>query len=778
MLMFGTKAETLKKLEDCNDLTRAYILPQVCFTVKEWFSESKACLKLIEKLREEKAVIVRSSCIAEDTYEESAAGKYVSILDCKSEREIYNAIETVISSYDGNINNQILIQPMLENVKLSGVAFTRDPNTGGNYYVINYDETGSTEAVTSGRANSSKLCYMHKTCDAYPNENIQKLIGCLEQLEKIFDTDKLDVEFAFDQDQKLYILQVRSLRYVEVNDKLKDEEQNKALIRIAQKIQSENQSKPFLYGKKTIYGVMPDWNPAEMIGIRPKPLALSLYREIITDNIWAYQRDNYGYRNLRSFPLMVNFCGLPYIDVRVSFNSFIPKGITDELGEKLVNYYIDRLEQHPEMHDKIEFEIVFSCFTFDLQERTNVLYENGFNRSEIEELNNALMCLTNEIVNSPNGYWRKDYQKVYYLEKRFDLIMDSNLNDIEKIYWLIEDCKRYGTLPFAGLARAGFIAVQLLKSMVQVQIINDLEYQDFMNEVKTISTEMEKDYIELSRAAFIHKYGHLRPGSYDIMSKRYDEDSDLYFDWEADKAPASGSKREFRLSIEQMRMLTDKMQKCGIEGNILSMFDFIKTAIEGREFAKFIFTKNLSKVLELIKGIGSEFGFSSEELSYLNIHDIQELYSSTNEIKEVFQKSIEEGKRVYGITEKIVLPPLITSEEEVFCFFYPQTEPNYITLGHTVGEVVIVNTLEAVFDSLEGKILLIESADPGYDWIFSHKISGFITKYGGANSHMAIRAGEQGIPAVIGAGEQMYNKLLKAKMVEIDATGKRVMILK
>ena len=30
---------------------------------------------------------------------------------------------------------------------------------------------------------------------------------------------------------------------------------------------------------------MPDWNPAEIIGIKPKPLALSLYQELITNEI-------------------------------------------------------------------------------------------------------------------------------------------------------------------------------------------------------------------------------------------------------------------------------------------------------------------------------------------------------------------------------------------------------------------------------------------------------------------------------------------------------------
>ena len=70
-----------------------------------------------------------------------------------------------------------------------------------------------------------------------------------------------------------------------------------------------------------------------MIGIRPRPLALSLYQEVITDSVWAYQRDNYGYRNLRSFPLMVDFGGLPYIDIRVSFNSFIPAGLEETVSE-------------------------------------------------------------------------------------------------------------------------------------------------------------------------------------------------------------------------------------------------------------------------------------------------------------------------------------------------------------------------------------------------------------------------------------------------------------
>lgn len=81
-------------------------------------------------------------------------------------------------------------------------------------------------------------------------------------------------------------------------------------------------------------------------------------------------------------------------------------------------------------------------------------------------------------------------------------------------------------------------------------------------------------------------------------------------------------------------------------------------------------------------------------------------------------------------------------------------------------------------EDMEGRIILISSADPGYDWIFSHRIGGFITMYGGANSHMAIRAGELLIPAVIGVGAKDFEKYAKAQILEIDAAGKCTRILR
>ena len=72
--------------------------------------------------------------------------------------------------------------------------------------------------------------------------------------------------------------------------------------------------------------------------------------------------------------------------------------------------------------------------------------------------------------------------------------------------------------------------------------------------------------------------------------------------------------------------------------------------------------------------------------------------------------------------------------------------------------------------NLTGKVVLIEGADPGFDWIFSQNIKALVTKYGGVNSHMAIRCAEFGIPAAIGCGEQRFERLQKSNQVSIDCS--------
>ena len=77
------------------------------------------------------------------------------------------------------------------------------------------------------------------------------------------------------------------------------------------------------------------------------------------------------------------------------------------------------------------------------------------------------------------------------------------------------------------------------------------------------------------------------------------------------------------------------------------------------------------------------------------------------------------------------------------------------------------------FEKLRDKIILIESADPGYDFIFSYNIKGLITKYGGRNSHMSIRCNELSLPSIIGVGEKIYNNFFNCNKIYIDCNNRR-----
>lgn len=770
--MTFTKAYTLQNLQ--KKLQTAKVLPLVVFTVGEWADHAEKIYKdLLHNSWGKNPVIVRSSAVNEDSEKESMAGKYESVLNVVGKKAFFEAVNTVSASFGKtNVEDQIFIQPMLEHVACCGVMFTMDQNTGGNYYVINYDdETGSTSSVTSGQGEKLKTFYYFKGCTLSTGDNrLNSLITTAREIEQIFGSLALDIEFAFDSTNELYILQARPLVMLRPIQEMQT--QKEKLASISAYIQKSQGIKPHLHGKNAIFGVMPDWNPAEIVGIRPKPLALSLYKNLVTDGTWAYQRDSYGYKDLRSHPLIIDFAGLPYIDVRVSFNSFVPKTVEPDLAEKLVQYYLERLIQNPTLHDKVEFEIIFSCYTFDLESRISVLRQFGFSEAECHQITQALSELTDNIVNTQKGLWIVDAQKIDKLKQRQQDVILSPLDPVSKMYWLLEDCRRYGTLPFAGLARAGFIAIQILRSLVSEGLFTAEDFAGYMSNLETVSSGMTKDFAQLSKRAFLKKYGHLRPGTYDICSLRYDEAPDLYFDWEH-TGDVLASKDSFKMSIAQMQQMRDLLQKHGLADDLLALFDFLKGAIEGREYSKFIFSRSLSDALVILSELGEKYELTKEDLSYLDIEVLKSLYNSERDVKAELLYSIERGRKRYEETLGLTLPSIICRPEDCWFFHMGEATPNYITLGKAQGNVCFSTDID-----LEGKILFIPSADPGYDWVFSRNIAGFVTKYGGANSHMAIRSAELSIPAIVGAGEKLYNRLSITQTIEIDCALKRAVVIK
>lgn len=768
-LSFTTKAGNLHILNGI--LKSAYLLPKVDFKASTWTTNK---LKLCTRVRRELGngpFAVRSSCAAEDDLYSSRAGEFKTLLNV-TQSELIDAVDDVIASYHTNSpGDEVLIQPMLEKVIMSGVAFSHDPSTGASYQRIDYYDGFDTDAVTSGK--SKKSWRRAESSPLRIPEKFEEIILMLEELFTFFGYIPIDVEFAITCDnfeRKLWLLQVRPLVMKYATEA--SEIQNSRLCNIAANIKNAMQSHPFLLGKKTVFGVMPDWNPAEILGLRPQPLALSLYREMITDSIWAQQRHNYGYRSVRSFPIMRHFFGLPYIDVRVSFNSFIPATLEDQLAEKLVDYYLDELVKNPHLHDKVEFDIVQSCYTLDMDERLKKLEKKGFTISELEVLKEHLRLLTNRIVDPDNGLWKEDSTKLDILEQRRQRLLSSKISSLEKVYWLIEDGKTFGTLPFAGLARVGFIAFQLLQSLVRTGIFNQNDYCQFLTSLSTVSKKLTLERKSLTAKAFLNRYGHLRPGTYDIMSSTYANNPELYFAANTVETTVD-TKQTFSATASQMKQIEQLLRKEKVNLNASELLDFIKCGIELRESAKFRFSRNLSHAIEEIAHYGADLGLSREQMAYSDIRTIKDQSFGYLNPLDALENSIELGKVTYEKTLKTSLPNLITSADDVWQFSIPDSTPNYVTQSKAIGQPK--SHFET--DKLKDAIICIPNADPGFDWVFSKRIKGLITAWGGANSHMAIRASELGIPAVIGAGEVNYENWSTAKTLNIDCMNKRVDVI-
>ncbi|QPJ64057.1 MAG: phosphoenolpyruvate synthase [Candidatus Nitrohelix vancouverensis] len=778
---FGTKAETLDKLAPI--VKNALVLPQLRFTTQQWLSDPDYWTRKIKLAFCDTAhfLIIRSSALAEDTYGASNAGHFESIgkVPCNDSEAIGTTIRKVIHSFgsDASPDNQVFVQPYLKNTQISGVAFTRDMETLAPYYIINFDEHPSqTDAVTSGVSNDSKT---HIQFKGHPvvDKKFEKLFKLMNELENLFKCDSLDIEFSVSETGELYLFQVRPLARSGQTPK-STEDMESYLTKIHKKLTKLNKPHPYLYGDKTVFGVMPDWNPAEMIGLRPRPLSLSLYKDLITDRTWAYQRDNYGYQNLRSFPLMISLMGLPYIDVRISLNSFIPKSVNAALAEKLCNYYIDRLIQTPSHHDKIEFEIVFSCFNFSCDQKFQSLLSTGFTQDEIDSLKASLLELTNDIFSNETSVFRKDLEKIPRLKERQNRIDDSKLTDLEKIYWFMEDCRRYGTLPFAGLARAAFIATQMLQSLLDVDLLTQREHEEFMSSLHTISFEMYRDRSAISGAEFKNKYGHLRPGTYDILSPRYDEAYELYFN----NPPGSANHQDaplqtFQLIRERYDRISSAMTHAGLSGNAESLFAFCRDAIRGREQAKFDFSRSVSDVLNLVRRIGEKYDISREDMSFINIQTLLNLYATLDhrDLEHILKEDIKRNKYYYEYTCMMRFPALISHPDDIYSFELMAGAPTFITFKRV--QATVIKESDLTCENPEGKIVCISSADPGYDWIFTKNIRGLITKFGGTNSHMSIRTAELGIPAVIGAGEKNYQTWSGAQILSIDCANQQVKII-
>ncbi|MFX0545233.1 PEP/pyruvate-binding domain-containing protein [Roseovarius sp. S1116L3] len=780
--VFRTKAETLADLKPL--VKTAHVPELMYFSLAEWNSAAPDLLDRISKQFGNRLVVIRSSALSEDAEDTSMAGQFDSVLSVPAQDtdQLAQAISTVADSLPGDPGDKVLVQEMAQDIQASGVIMTFDVSRGAPYYCIEFDdETGRTDMVTSG-GGSHKSLYVYRNAprEYIKSGRISAFLDLAQELENLCDCAALDIEFGLDRNGQLHLFQTRRIVLARNWHPVIERRVERQLVHLEAFLEERSSPRDGLLGERTILAVMPDWNPAEIIGTTPRPLAASLYRTLITDAVWARARAAMGYRDLGDTDLMVLLGHQPYIDVRNSFNSFLPAGIDEDVGARLVNAWMDRLEANPELHDKVEFGIVPTCYDFTFEADFSERYPDVLSKAETDAYAAQLVDLTRRALSpGPDNTLQialDTIERMTALEWS-DVDRDAPYANLDRAHKLLQVCSDLGTFSFSVAARHAFIAEALLRSAVRRGALEGARFDAFKRTIRTVSGDMLEDYSavaagRMERRDFFRKYGHLLPGTYELTSLRYDERGDNLFSYGIDLGNLVQSEK-FELSETERTALAGLLSESGLD--VLGPDDLIAhaaRAIAARENIKFKFTRVLSDAMTHILRWGHLHGLSREDLSYLNWSDISEGRSAPrlDDLDRHFLDLSHQRRRDLATAQTLKFAHIIFRPRDIYVATLNRSVPNFIGLGIASGKVHQLTANASSGVDLEGCIVCIENADPGFDWIFTKGLAGLVTRFGGANSHMAVRSAELGIPAAIGCGDQIFERIAKATQAELNCT--------
>ena len=783
--IFRGKAQTLDHLAPV--LKSASHLPRERISLLEWKNGPAETLTRIQRAFESGAVVVRSSAENEDSFASSAAGKYLTVLDVNpnDRAALGDAVEAVIGSYsraDRTLSerDEVLVQPQILNPKASGVLLTRDPRSGAPYFVVSEDRlSGRPDLVTSGGAGvvDQQFVAWSRLDGSVRDEQTARVLKLGQELIELSRLDALDVEYAFGNDDSLHLLQARPLSAVRNLPTVDDDDVLDLVAGIGDFVREKMRPMSGLAGADTVFGLMPDWNPAEMIGVAPRPLSLSLYQWLIGSDSWAEARRRMGYRDVRPERLIVSLGGRPYVDVRASLNSLLPATLDDDVSGRWVDSCLSRLRSDPALHDKLEFEIAVTCLSPDWDAAKCRLTEAGIDAVAFQE---HLRQLTGNVITGAIEPIEDQMALLEELERRRSSAQSmSNVGThsvARTISRLLDDCRRLGVVPFSILARYAFISMNFLRGLLSRGVIDESDYQAFLHAVPTVAGRIAHDIgCGTGVDELVARYGHLRPNSYEITSSNYAADPDLFFRLPSSPSAAVHCHDAEATLTRRAQAIEAMLSGLGLPIGAKQLSSFMSRSIAGRERAKFEFMKNVNAALELIALLGQQLGMTRDEMSFLEINDILRLEAnslSPADRVQLRRRSAFNRKR-WMVTQCLRLPDLIRSVDEVSAFRLEAWRANFVTRKCVTAPVVWLDSAGSS-QELSGAIVITRAADPGYDWIFAHGIAGLVTEYGGVASHMSIRAAEFGLPAAIGCGAVLIASLHGANIIELDCAAEKL----
>ena len=731
-LSYGNKAKNLEYVAKNTDIEIPYF--------KEiYFDDLNNIENIVDSFSQK--IMIRSNSSSEDKEYSSSAGKYLSIgpIERNDLETIKKSWEMVVGSYEEQDNQSVIFQNYIENAKSVSVLTSYKVGSDSAYRTFSTYYGPETDAITSGKYSEINNFFMHRSFDILPKkyEKYNVYLKIITQLEDLFKNKQLDIEMVLDKNNSPQLLQVRPLMGKKLNKESIFDEKD-VIDRNLKNYKKLNKTTADRFGTNQIYSNMSDMNPAEMIGKKPDNIAFGLYKFMFTDTTWNIQRGEFGYRKYSGGKLMELFNNVAYINVNHSLNSFLTRNLQKESCEEIINYQLNKLKENPHLHDSIEFDISRSSYVFDTVEEFSKEYKNIISPSEIIKWHNDLIQIDTQNKSTLEKNKKIILSTFSKLNKSFEYSKKENIK-------LIRDTM---ALPFTHHSRLGFVYFAQLNSLLKKEVITEDQKKLLLLSVNSISTKMKADAYEVkigkkTLEGFLDVYGHIRAGNYNLLS------SNLKNNLNFTESLVNNSEQPLEDNILPKDIYTNIEEYFTINEIPLkasAWIDMFQEGISTRENSKFYYTKGIDGILNEV----GEKNTSDREL--FDLLDIEFNEENTSDMRLM----------------NVLMPDLITSNEDFYFYEEMSKNGNYIGQGTVIGDVLLIDNEANRPNNLENKIVVIPAADPGWDWIFNYKIKSLVTKYGGPNSHMAIRCAEHNIPAILGVGENNFTVISNSKSLKID----------
>ncbi len=693
-------------------------------------------------------VAVRSSADQEDSSGASFAGMYTTKLRVQAtEQAIRVAVDEVRHSgaHKADViahyaeqrglrltgsDVSVIVQKMIE-ADMSGVIFSHDLTRPDGYYAVSVS-SGVGETIVGGAANGRLIRIARGVTPARVQDAwLQKLIVAMKAIERRFRSSSLDVEFAV-QNGTLYILQCRPITTSQ--EAVKTVQEKQLLKRIA----SVNALVTSRF-RGDVLGDMIDLNPVELLGVTPTPLDISIFKYLFADKIVERVRRDMGYDPLDIGVLRV-VEGKPYVSMRAAAFSFRPCGIPSKVYEQMVRVYRKMLVNNPALQSRVEFDVFAMGYGEKLEQ---VMQEARLTDEEKVVVREAFLQIGHVFSRVSKTHAETFQMFADNYEQRTASMRDASLSDI------LEHVAR-GTEMFARVARLAFYWKSRFEELHAREDLNVL----MSGYIRSVNEGLQSDLVAcrngtITREEVIKRYGHLRPGQFSVFGESYADDPNAYLF--AHREPA-----EVTRSHRQAHPFVDTTE-----------FKHTVAFMEARERMKFLFSQSLHLFATQLKQQLAQRGISECDASRVGWNELWTCLNNSTPLR------ANRAKQVSPVLLPDVIIPGLTNLEVIT---FSEAMPSYITTSTVKAHVCVLERLGVKAD-VRGAIVLLPNADPGYDFLFHSGAVGIITKVGGPASHMCIRSIELQMPACIGCGESVYQRLATAHSALLDCSTRQIIVL-